>query len=140
VKVRLQMMIQDPRLAPVQGAKRRIEGYDVSTEEFSDGPATQRVAVVDLDANTGLPMAGVRFIQPKPKRVLGRFDLPKQAQISIASRTFNQVSVMATVLKTIALYEGADVLGRSVRWNFDDPQLKVVPRIRLEENAFYNQP
>jgi hypothetical protein len=140
MKVRLQMMIQDPRFAPVEGAKRRIEGYDVSTEEFSDGPATKRVAMVDLDANTGQPVAGARFVPPKPGRVLGRFDLPpKSEQIDITSRTFNQVSVMATVLKTIAMYEDADVLGRPVHWNFADRQLKVVPRMGLQENAYYNR-
>lgn len=139
MKVRLQMMIQDPRFAPVQGAKRRIEGYDVTDVEFFDGPATKRVAVVDIDADTGQRVAGARFLPPQPGRVMGKFDLPNQAQIGIEERGFNQVSVMATVLKTIALYEDADVLGRSVRWNFDDPQLKVVPRVGLQENAFYNR-
>jgi hypothetical protein len=141
MKVHLQMMVQDPRFAPVEGAKRRIEGYRVSNEEFSDGPVTRRVAVVDLDADTGQPVPGARFIPPTPRRVLGKFDLPEP--IDIASRPFNQVSVMATVLKTIALYEDAEVLGRPVRWNFDDPQLKVVPRLlpqtEVDRNAWYDR-
>lgn len=138
MKVRLKMMIQDPRFAPLN-IKRRIEGYDVTTEEFADGPATKRVAVVDLDANTGKQLASARFIPPKPGNKLGKFDLPKDDDIDIESRTFNQVSVMATVLKTIAMYEDADVLGRVVTWNFSQPQLLVVPRMGLEENAYYSR-
>ena len=47
--------------------------------------------------------------------------------------------MLATVLKTIAMYEDADVLGRPVCWNFPDPQLAVVPRAGTKENAFYNR-
>jgi hypothetical protein len=138
MKVRLKMMIQDPRFSP-QGGKRRIEGYDVSTEEFADGPVTKRVAVVDLDANTGQPVARARFVPPKLGRKLGKFDLPPDDAIDMESRVFNQVSVMATVLKTIALYEDADVLGRSVRWSFGDTPLLVVPRLGQDENAYYKR-
>lgn len=138
MKVRLKMMIQDPRFAP-QGGKRRIEGFDVSNEEFSDGPATERVAILDLDANTGQPLAGARYVPPKPGRKLGKFALPKDDEIDIESRAFNQVSVMATVLKTISLYEDADVLGRPVRWSFGDLPLQVVPRLGVKENAYYNR-
>ena len=130
MKVRLQMMIQDPRFAPVQGAKRRIEGYDLVGVEFLDGPATERVAVVDIEAGTGNVVPGAIFLLPKPRRILGKFDLPTAAQIDVESRAFNQVSVMATVLKTIALYENDDVLGRPVTWGFADPQIMVVPRSR----------
>ena len=62
MKVRLQIMIQDPRFAPVQGAKRRIEGYSVTKEQFSNGPATERVVVVDRDADTGQVVAGAKFL------------------------------------------------------------------------------
>jgi hypothetical protein len=139
MKVRLQMMIQDPRFAPVQGAKRRIEGYDVTNEQFSNGPATERVVVVDRDAGTGQVVAGATFLAAEGRRVLGKFDLPTPKNIDVESRTFNQVSVMATVLKTIALYEDSDVLGRPIRWNFDEPKLTVIPRMGQEENAYYRR-
>ena len=76
-----------------------------------------------------------------PERAMGKFDLPNQSQIDIESRTFNQVSVMATVLKTIALYEDADVLGRSVRWNLDDPAGPQgrAAHSRQKQNAYYNR-
>jgi hypothetical protein len=138
VKVRLQMMVQDPRFAPVEGAKRRIEGYDVSGVPFFDGPATDRVIVKDMDAS-GQVFPGTRFVAPKHGSVLGKFDLPKPEEIDLESRAFNQISAMATVLKTIAMYEDADVLGRRVRWNFPEPQLTVVPRIGIQENAFYSR-
>src|SRR5512146_2359971 len=135
MKVRLQMMVQDPRFAPLEGAKRLIEGYEVKDVQFSNGPATDRVVVADQDEN-GRPVPCAEFTPPKPGRVLGSFNLPKPDQIDITSRIFNQVSVMATVLKTIDLYEDADVLGRQVRWNFPGPQLTVVPRMGMMENAF----
>ena len=79
----------------------------------------------------------VRFVAPSGRRKLGKFDLPQPAQIDVESRTFNQVSVMAAVLKTIDLYEDPDVLGRPVRWAFPEPQLTVIPRFRQAENAQY---
>jgi hypothetical protein len=137
MKVRLQMMVQDPRFAPIAGARRRVEGYDISGVAFADGPACERVRVVDLDAFTGQVAPPVRFVAPGARRRLGRFDLPRPAEIDVESRTFNQVSVMATVLKTIDLYEDPDVLGRPVRWAFPEPQLTVIPRFRQAENAQY---
>ena len=137
MKVRLQMMVQDPRFAPIAGARRQIEGYDVPDVEFVDGPATDRVRVLDLDAVTGQIAPPVRYVAPNGRRKLGKFDLPSPAHINIQSRTFNQVSVMAGVLKTIDLYEDPDVLGRRVRWAFPEPQLTVIPRYLQAENAQY---
>jgi hypothetical protein len=57
----------------------------------------------------------------------------------VHNRAFNQVSVFATVVKTIQMYEEPDTLGRDVRWGFDGPQLLVVPRAGEWANAFYQR-
>ncbi len=57
----------------------------------------------------------------------------------IESPAFIQVSVWATVLRTMYLYEEADALGRPISWGFPAPQLLVIPRAGWLENAFYER-
>lgn len=135
MKVRVPMMIQDPRFAP-HGDERIVEGFEIEQEDFFlDGPVTARVAVLDFDADTGELVSGARFVPPPPRRVLGRYEVPDE----IESRAFTQVSVFATVLKTMYMFEEDDALGRRLNWAFDGPQLLVVPRAGLWENAFYER-
>ena len=136
MKVRVPMMVDDGRFAPLDRPDL-IEGFDIDREEaFYDGPATTRVVVVDRDERTGALLPGAQFVPPRKDRVLGTY---KGAYpVAVTSRTFNQVSVFATVLKTIYMYEEPDTLGRRVRWVRDTPRLTIVPRAGIEENAFYN--
>lgn len=48
-------------------------------------------------------------------------------QNDLNSLDFNQVSVFATILKTMYMFEEADTLGRPLTWAFDGPQLLVIP-------------
>lgn len=137
MKARVPMMVDDARFAPL-GRPEAIEGFDVTGEDFFlDGPVTRRVAVLDFDDKTGALHPGARFVPPAPGNVLGRYDLPKEPDIT--SRAFSQVSVFATVLKTIYMYEEADTLGRRIRWAFHAPQLLVIPRAGRWDNAFYER-
>jgi hypothetical protein len=133
-KIRIPMMVDDARFAPL-GRPEAIEGVDLEGEWFADGPATDRVAVIDLDVMTGSLYPPARYIPPSRKRVLGRYDIPEP--YNVASRAFNQVSAFATVMKTIKLYEEKDTLGRRVRWAFPAEQLVVLPRAGWGENAVY---
>ncbi|MGE5603588.1 MAG: hypothetical protein ACM30E_11085 [Nitrososphaerales archaeon] len=137
IKVRVPMMVDDARFAPL-GRPEAIEGYDITGEEwFGDGPATERVAVVDRDLATGAVYPPARFVPPRKGHVLGRYALQEPYQVD--SRTFNQVSTFATVMKTIRMFEESDALGRRVAWAFPQPQLTVLPRAGWGENAFYRR-
>jgi hypothetical protein len=136
VKVRVPMMVDDARFAPL-GRPEAIEGVDLEEAWFADGPATDRVAVVDLDVMTNTVYPPARYVPPARKRVLGRFDIPEPPDVG--SRAFNQVSAFATVMKTVKLYEEADALGRRVRWAFPGEQLIVLPRAGWGENAVYTR-
>lgn len=136
MKVRILMMVDDARFAPL-GRSELIEGFDIDREAcFLDGPATDRVIVLDRDQATGQLLA-CKFCLPAKGRILGRYDIP--CPVDTTSRAFNQVSVFATVLKTIYMYEEPDTLGRRIRWAFDSPQLIIVPRSGIDENAFYSR-
>ncbi len=136
MKVRIPMMVDDVRFAP-QGRPELIEGFDINREAcLLDGPATDRVIVLDRDQVTGQLLA-CKFCPPAKGRVLGRYDIPNP--VDTTSRAFNQVSVFATVLKTIYMYEESDTLGRRIRWAFDSPQLIIVPRAGRRENAYYHR-
>lgn len=163
MEAHLQMMIQDPRFSPVDvdKAKLRIEGYVAHGEEWGDGPSNARAEVVDMDGITGeiqpgatfvaparaggpatyqlRAKGGAAFVPPTWSGGWGRRGVPQRTDIDIDSSEFNQVSVMATVLKTIQLYEKEDVLGRPVEWAFGDPKIMVVPRIWYDENAGYSR-
>jgi hypothetical protein len=138
MEVFVDMMIQDPLVTKLKGITRATEGFVIKREPFFlDGPVTRRVAVLDLDSETGQLHPGVRFAPPKPRRKRGTYLVPKPFELHSAA--FIQMSVFATVLRTMYMFEGEDTLGREVRWAFDGPQLLVVPRAGRWANAFYER-
>lgn len=135
-KIRIPMMVDDARFAP-PGAPEAVERVDLEEAWFADGPATDRVAVVDLDTVSGALYPPARYLPPGRGRALGHYDLPDPPDVS--SRQFNQVSAFATVMKTVRLFEERDALGRPVRWAFPARQLIVLPRAGPGENAVYSR-
>ena len=103
--------------------------------DFGDGPTTSRVVVEDFDPLTGKPLAGAEFVPPGPKRKMGRYRLSDD----IYSPEFIQASVLGTVVKTMRLFSDKSALGRPVKWAFDHPQLRVLPRAGEGANAFYER-
>ena len=137
MKVRVPMMIQDPITAKYKGMSVK-EGFDIEREDFFlDGPVTRRVAVLDLDAETGDLLPGASFRPPPPGRVLGGYAIADEDDVYAPD--FIQVSVFATVLKTMYMFEEEDTLGRPLVWAFDGPQLLVVPRAGEMANAYYER-
>lgn len=137
MKVRVPLMIQDPITAKRKGMRLK-EGFDIHREDFFlNGPVTRRVAVLDLDAETGDLLPGARFQPPPPGRVLGGYEIADENDIYAPD--FIQVSVFATVLKTMYMFEEEDTLGRLLVWAFDGPQLLVVPRAGQWDNAYYER-
>jgi hypothetical protein len=137
MEVRLPYMIQDPTLAPTKGIKP-VEGVIMKNERFFlDGPITRRVAVLDFDPESGDLQSGAKFVPPRPGRKRGRYDIADEKNFTAPD--FMQVSVFATVLNTMYMFEEDDTLGRELRWAFEGPQLLVVPRAGEWANAFYER-
>lgn len=101
-------------------------------ERFLDGPVSTRVAVLDFDEETGAVMGPIVF---DPSGGRAEYDVPR----SPADRSFQAVSVFATVHKALTMFESKDVLGRRIDWAFDGPQLLVVPRAGNWRNAYYER-
>jgi hypothetical protein len=132
------MMVDDPQFSGSGLTEPLIERRRFLEDHFLDGPATGRVAVLDLEEKTGAALPPVLYVQPKAGRVQGHYALdPDPKHPDPTSRAFNRVSTFATVLSTIHMFERLDVLGRDVRWGFGAPQLLVVPRAGQWENARY---
>lgn len=150
MKATLPMLVQDQAL---KGVSKLAEGFEVTTEPyFLDGPVTERIAIVDFDERTGELLPGTPFFPLPPTKTSGPrgeyrvsedVKLVKKAgrktTYQIDTRDFNRVSVLATILKTMALFEDEFVLGRRLTWAFDGPQILVVPRAGEWANAFYQR-
>jgi hypothetical protein len=129
-------MIQDPTLL-ARDVDRLVEDWTMLDEDhYLDGPITPRVAVVDLDPNTEKLAAGAVFRLPTGSQTLSRYEVDRD---DVASSQFIQVSVFATVYRTMYLFEQKRTLGREIKWAFDGPQLLVVPRAGWMANAYYER-
>ena len=126
-----QLTTQMKGIAPVEYLKQHREDF------FLDGPVTKRVAILNFDSETGALSPGVPFQRPANSEGVARYTIKNQADLN--SLDFNQVSVFATILKTMYMFEEADTLGRPLTWAFDGPQLLVIPRAGEWANAFYER-
>jgi hypothetical protein len=126
---KLRVAVEDPLVAEQHGF-----GWDtVQTDDerfFLDGPVSAQVAIVDRDLETGQMAKPVTWL---PRR--RTYDVPDDP----TSPASMAVSVFGTVLETLGVFQRADVLGHRVRWQFDSPQLLIVPRAGVWANAFYDR-
>jgi len=131
------MMIQDPKLSKLEGLERIKERHYVEEDFFLDGPVSRRVAILDLDPQTGRLEPGVPFRPPTGGQTLWRYVLADEDDIY--ARDAIALSVFGTVLRAMYMFEDADALGRKLAWGFDGPQLLVIPRAGERANAFYQR-
>ena len=136
MRVRAPLMIQDPEISQMEVGRLVEDWLKIDEDHYLDGPVTPRVAVIDLNPNTEALEPGAVFIPPEGRRTLGSYKVDRKR---IYSPHFIQVSVFATVLRTMYMYEEQDTLGRRVAWGFDAPQLLVVPRAGWWANAYYER-
>lgn len=135
-KVRLKYMSSEPD-ETLPDRKTLMQGwYYTGDDPLLDGPVSRRLAVIDLDPETGAVVPGARFIPPKNGRP-GRYDLKSEVDTELPA--FKQVSVFSAVMRMMELFESPDVLGRPLRWAFDGEQLLIVPRAGRMANAFYHR-
>ncbi len=134
MKIRVPVMIQDPKLSGYKHLKRIVERPYLKEDAFFDGPACSRVEVHDLDPATGKERPRVPLIPPSGSRKLNRYQIANAEDIY--SPDFMAVSVFGTVLRTMHMFEEEDTLGRRLNWAFDGP-LSILPRAGLDANAYY---
>lgn len=135
-KVRLQYMVRD--LTATVTDEELLDAWDyLADEAMLDGPVCRKVAIVDIDPETGTVHGGTPFIPPKKDAKIGRYAIRDETDPNASD--FQQASVFGAVMKTIDMFEEADVLGRQIRWAFDGGQLLVVPRAGRMANAFYHR-
>ncbi len=141
MEVRVPVMIQDP-LASQAGDLALTEPLTLKREShFLDGPVSERVAVLDLDPETGLCRPGVPFRPPqdgKPGTYPLRLPTPDDL-VGPGGNEFRAVNVFATVLRTMYMFEEPDTLGRRLTWAFNAPQLFLVPHAGEWPNAYYER-
>ena len=130
VTARIRVAVDDPLVAKRLGLD--AENIQIEGEPFFlDGPVSARVAVVDRDPATGALAPSVPWIL---KKTIGEYDCPDD----ITERESVAASVFGLVLRTLSIFEREEVLARPLSWHFG-PQLLVVPRAGVWENAFYDR-
>jgi hypothetical protein len=137
MRIRLPIMIQDPKLMRYEDVSRLMEYPYFEEPFFLDGPISRQVAILDFDPATGALEPGVPFLPPKRGNKLWRYDVSPDCDVY--AREAIAVSVFGTILRTMAMFEEEDALGRELVWGFDAPQLLVVPRAGRWANAFYQR-
>jgi len=135
MKIRAPLMIQDPILSGYKHLKRIVERPYLEEDDFSGGPACNRVVVRDRDPATGKELPGVPFTPPPGGRKLGRYLIANEKDIY--SPDYMAVSVFGTVLHTMHMFEEEDTLGRPLKWACDGP-LFIWPRAGYGTNAGYD--
>ncbi len=136
MKVRLPLIVQDQAAAGEKGMNP-VESFTVDRDEvFLDGPVNSRLAVLDFNPTTNRLRKGARFVPPSGIEP-GRYEIADET--AVESQDFMQVSVFATALRTMQMFEEQDTLGRPLEWAFGAPQLLIVPRAGQWANAFYER-
>ena len=137
-------MIQDPSISTIKDMIKITEGFDAVEPFLLDGPVSKKVAVIDFSPENGKRLPGAHFLQ-FTKHKLGQYvdsagkNLYNASGSDLYTPEFMEISVFATVLKTVYMIEDQKTLGRSLSWAFNSPQLLVVPRAGEWANAFYDR-
>ena len=161
--VLLVILIQDPTVAAETEVTRILHHLVVKDPAgFTEGPACRRVAVVDLDFQTGKLGPPTQF---SPRRTyhpdFTAYDVALPMKEDTVTQNwmegfrtgghittlgtiapddqFMKESLFGSVLRTIVLVQDAAVLGREIEWAFPGEQLLVVPRAAELDNAFYHR-
>ncbi|MCP4662580.1 MAG: hypothetical protein GY856_44860 [bacterium] len=139
LKVFMPHMIQDPSTARYKGI-RPADGFHCTLEKnYRYGPVSDRIAVLDFDHETGKLHRRVGY-KGRPKGLkMALYNVARNpTRRQIRSRKFNCVSVFATILRTMKLFQDPYRIGRELTWK-NGPQLLVIPRAGEWANAFYDR-
>jgi hypothetical protein len=137
MRVSLPILVQDRWAAERDKIKPLEHFYAPEGDLFRDGPANDRLAIQDVDEDSGETFAGALFQPPSGRRKIGRYRIADEKDLS--ARDLNQVCTFSAVKRTLDMVEESDALGRKVAWAFDAPQLSILPRAGRWANAFYER-
>ncbi len=139
-KIRIPILIQDPDFwesAGVPSSKLPpVDGVDLERPFFEDGPRTDLIEVLDSKVATyikgkgklgGFQSESGQDIM-KEIRALIKVDDRKKIVDLLYSPTFIVVSTFACALRTLALFERKNILGRPLQWVFSPARLICEPR------------
>jgi hypothetical protein len=117
--------------------------FDVMDGPVRDGPASDRVAVVDTAEGDRPPRAPARLLPPRAKR-FREFEFDEQMldpddgdPVRFEDDVFVRLHVFGCVHATLAFFE--DLLGRRVRWACAEEQLALFPWAGDGRNAYYER-
>jgi hypothetical protein len=129
---------QDPFVAELDPHKAFDEEVFVAWEPgLTDGPTSSRFAIVDYNADTGALEPPAVWDEDTQTFVGTKgIALDKSAANTFQ---FHQVSVWALLQCSLAFFEDASALGRTIPWAFEGNRLIVVPHAGYGENAYYDR-
>lgn len=128
---------QDPFVARAD-PKKAFDKVLVAWEPgLTDGPTSSRFAIVDYNADTGR-LEPPAVWDEKSQAFAGVAGAPLDANAA-STFQFHQVSVWALLQCSLAFFEDASALGRTIPWAFEGNRLIVVPHAGYGENAYYDR-
>jgi hypothetical protein len=99
------------------------------------GPTSARVAVVDYNGDLDQTFAPVQVLSKGDGFAVGRISVRNLEK----NFKFHQVSVWATVMRTLRILESERVFGRPIPWAFEGGRLLILPHAGYWENAYYDR-
>lgn len=128
---------QDPFVARQDAGKAFDEVFVAWEPGLTDGPTSSRFAIVDYNADTGR-LEPPAVWNEKSQAFAGPADAPLDAKAA-GTFQFHQVSVWALLQCSLAFFEDASALGRTIPWAFEGNRLIVVPHAGYGQNAYYDR-
>jgi hypothetical protein len=104
---------------------------------FAAGPTSERIAVVDFDADKNELAEPARWSE-KDWCFVGQKNQPIDI-CEIDTPQFRQVNVWAIIHSILSFFQHPRVMGRPIPWGFEGNRLIVVPNAGYAQNAFYDR-
>lgn len=129
---------QDPFVAKLNSQMVFDDNVFVAWEPgLTDGPTSSRFAIVDYNADTGR-LEPPAVWNEESQTFVGIAGAPLDSSAA-STFQFHQVSVWALLQCSLAFFEDASALGRTIPWAFEGNRLIVVPHAGYGENAYYDR-
>ena len=147
--VRVPMLLQDRQYLiddAAGGVDFVVPGFllEIADGHVYDGPASDRVAVADLEQGSRPSRPPARVLPPKGARRIRSFDFDEELldpdrrdPLRFEDDTFVQLHVFAGVHATLAFFE--ELLGRRIDWAFGEERLTVLPWAGTGRDAYYER-
>ena len=135
--IRATIYLQDPLVAK-KNPKLGLKPIELDWEPgLTDGPTSERIAVVDYNADTNILAEPARWNQSEWCFV-GPDKQPIGSQNS-DNQQFRQVNVWAIIHNILTFFQHPRIMGRAIPWAFEGNRLIVVPNAGYAQNAFYDR-